>query len=243
MSATIFDWEAPREAALEVHLLGLVDFDAAQVLQERLAMQIAAGVDQGGALLICEHPPLVTIGREGSWGHVRMSPEEFAARRWDVRWITRGGGCITHVPGQIAAYPIIPLARRGIGIAAFREQLQAAIIETCRECRVAARQQPQQAGVWGRGGELAQVGIAVRSGVSMQGVFVNVCPRLDQLRLIAPAGRAITSLAVERRVPTSLGSVRESLIRRLASQLEYDRFHLHTGHPQLRRTRRVVAYA
>jgi lipoyl(octanoyl) transferase len=99
------------------------------------------------------------------------------------------------------------------------------------------------AGIWSRGGQVAHIGVAVRSGVSSQGMFINVNPRMEFLRLVSAEAGRVTSLAAERRVPITMHSVRESVIRRLAARLNYDRYHLYTGHPLLKRTRRVVAYA
>lgn len=90
---------------------------------------------------------------------------------------------------------------------------------------------------------MAAVGVAVRSFVSSHGLFVNVNPRMDALALVrSPEARA-SSLSAERGILLAMPSVRECLIRRLAVRLEYDRYHLYTGHPLLRRTKRVVAYA
>jgi lipoyl(octanoyl) transferase len=243
MAASTTIWDLPREASLEVHLLGLVDFDACLYLQERIVAEIDGRNDGRGALLVCEHPSLITVGREGSRSHIVCPPEELVARQMEVRWLSRGGGCIAHVPGQLAAYPIIPLDRRNLGLAALREKIEQAVIDSCGELRVDAWRQPESAGVWSRGGQLAQLGLAVRSGISSQGLFVNVNPRMDALRLIRAGTGRITSLSAERRTPTTMSSVRESLIRRLAARLDYERYHLYTGHPLLRRTRRVVAYA
>jgi lipoate-protein ligase B len=113
----------------------------------------------------------------------------------------------------------------------------------CREFRIAADRNPDHPGIWARGGQLAFFGAAVKSSISSQGVFVNVNPRMDALRLVQAGTGRVTSLAAERRVLTSMGAVRESLIRNVAARLEYPRYHLYTGHPLLRRTRRVVAYA
>jgi lipoyl(octanoyl) transferase len=237
------------EGSLEVYLLGLVEFDAALFLQERLMMDVARRDDGQGALLVCEHPPLLTVGREGSRADVRCGPEELAARQIEIRWLNRGGGALVHVPGQLALYPILPLARRGWGMADYGERLEQAALDTCREMRLRAWRLPEGSGVYCRGGKVASVGVAIRQGVSSHGLFVNVNPRMDAIGLarsgnsngtVAPRA---ASLAAERGIPVAMPAVRESLVRRLAARLEYDRYHLYTGHPLLRRTRRVVAYA
>jgi lipoyl(octanoyl) transferase len=229
--------------SLEVYLLGLVDYDAALYLQEQLSRDVAEQVDGRGALLVCEHPPLITIGREGSRSEIHCDADQLAAREIEVRWINRGGRSIIHVPGQLVVYPILPLACRGWGLAAYREKLEEALLDMCRELRVRAWQEKGAAGVFCRGGQLAHVGVAVRSSISAHGLFVNVNPHMDLLRLVRSENWRSTSLTAQRGTALSTSAVRESLVRRLAARLEYDRYHLYTGHPLLRRTKRVVAYA
>jgi len=229
--------------ALEVYLLGLVDFDAALYLQERLMREVSDYSDGRGAMLVCEHPPLITVGREGSRSEIRCDQEELTARQVAVRWLNRGGGSLVHAPGQLAVYPILPIARRGWGLLAYRDRLEEALLDLCREMRVGARREPAIAGVVSRGGQLAHVGVAVQSWISSQGVFVNVNPPMDALKLVRSGGLRATSLAAERGSPVAMPAVRESLVRNLAARLNYGRYHLYTGHPLLRRTKRVVAYA
>ena len=102
--------EAAGEASLQVYLLGSIDFESALALQRRLIYQVA-GERSGAALVLCEHPPLITVGRQGSRSHILCDSEELRARRWKVRWVNRGGGCLLHQPGQLAVYPILPLDR------------------------------------------------------------------------------------------------------------------------------------
>jgi lipoyl(octanoyl) transferase len=229
--------------ALEVYLLGLVDFDAALYLQERLSRDVAEQADGRGALLVCEHPPLITVGREGSRAEIRCDANELAAREIEVRWVNRGGRSVIHVPGQLVVYPILPVARRGWGLAAYREKLEQSLLDMCGELRVRAWQEPEAAGVFCRGGQLAHVGVAVRSWISSHGLFVNVNPQMDFLRLVRTESWRSTSLTAQRGNSVTMSAVRESLVRVLAARLEYDRYHLYTGHPLLRRTKRVVAYA
>jgi lipoyl(octanoyl) transferase len=85
--------------------------------------------------------------------------------------------------------------------------------------------------------------VAVRSWISSHGLFVNVNPQMDFLRLVRSENWRSTSLTAQRGTTLTMPAVRESLVRLLAARLEYDRYHLYTGHPLLRRTKRVVAYA
>jgi lipoyl(octanoyl) transferase len=234
---------APLNGSLEVYLLGLVDFEAALTLQERL-MREAAGYDDGrGALLVCEHPPLITVGREGSQTEIRCSRAELFARQIPVRWLNRGGSSVVHVPGQLVVYAILPIAQRGWGLAEYRERLELSLLDAFCELRVRAWRLPETSGIFCRTGQLAQVGVAVRSWISSHGLFINVNPRTDILNLVQSAFGKSTSLTRERGHLITMPAVRESLIRQLAARLDYTRYHIFTGHPLLKRTKRVVAYA
>ncbi|MBS0266992.1 MAG: lipoyl(octanoyl) transferase [Planctomycetes bacterium] len=238
-----FNSTAPLSGALEVFLLGLVDFDAALTLQDRLMREVAGRDDGGGALLVCEHPPLISVGREGSQAEIRCSSAELLARQIPVRWLNRGGGSLVHVPGQLVLYPILPIARRGWGLSAYRDRLQQSLLAAFREMSIRAWQNPGSAGVFCRTGQVAQIGVAVRSGISSHGLFVNVNPRMDALHLVRAATGRSSSLTHERGHAVAMSTVRESLIRHLTEELNYSRYHIYTGHPLLKRTKRVVAYA
>ena len=77
-------------------------------------MYEAGGQDDGRiTVLLCEHPALISVGRTGSRGHIRLTNEQLRMRQLEVRWVSRGGGCVLHGPGQIAVYPIVPLRWHG----------------------------------------------------------------------------------------------------------------------------------
>ncbi len=227
---------------LEVYLLGIVDFDSVLFLQERLVYEISGRSDKLGGLLICEHPPMVTIGRDGSQTDLLADPGEFVARQMEVRWTNRGGACLVHAPGQLAVYPVVPLDRLGFGLANYRSRLEQAVIDMCRELQIPAHRNPNEPGVFCRCGQTAALGVAVRSWVAYHGLFVNVCPNLDLVRMVRSnrCGERTTSLSAQRLRKTSMHAVRESIIRNLVASLGYETYHFYTGHPLLRRTRRRV---
>jgi lipoyl(octanoyl) transferase len=234
-----------RDAALQVYLLGLVDFESCLKLQQHLVYELSGRNDRQGTVLICEHPPVITIGREGSRAHLRCEPQELVAREVGVRWLNRGGGCLVHVPGQLAIYPILPLQRIGMGLADYRQALEKTLLGVCEESRVAAWQQASDPGIWCRSGQLGFLGAAVKSWISYHGAFLNVAPDLDWMQLcqVNSVGRRSSSLSVERLRQTSMHGVRESVARLLAAACGYHRYHIYTGHPLLRRTKKVIAYA
>src|SRR2546425_3979032 len=88
---------ATAGSALQVYLLGLVEFEAALNLQRRLVYEVSGNRDSA-ALILCEHPPLITVGRQCSRAHILKEADDLTGRRWPVRWVNRGGGCLLHQP-------------------------------------------------------------------------------------------------------------------------------------------------
>ena len=223
-----------KTAAVDVHLLGLIDFDAGLALQQRLVYETSGRADGRIALLVCEHPPSISVGRQGSWAHIRLAREELERRQLEVRWLARGGGCVLHAPGQLAVYPIVPLAWHGWSVGEYLRRLQSGLQAAIAELGVAAQTREGCHGLWGRGGLLAAFGIAVRHGVASHGAFLNVHPALRSFRYVEmdPVGGAATSsLVAERRQPIRMGRAREAVIRRLAEAFDSPRYDLCTGHP------------
>jgi lipoate-protein ligase B len=89
-----------------------------------------------------------------------------------------------HAPGQLAAYPIVPLDRLGIGLADYRRRLEEAVVDVAREQRVRAFRRTEEPGVWTRLGLMAQLGVSVRSWVAHHGLYVNVDPPPELMRLV-----------------------------------------------------------
>lgn len=231
-----------RTSSLEVYLLGVVDFDSATALQDRLVYETSGRDDGQGTLLLCEHPPLLTVGREGSRSDILVEQHELTSRQMEVRWLNRGGGSMVHALGQLAVYPILPLDRLGIGLADYRRRLEEAVIDVCRELRVPANRDEVEPGVWCRCGQVAEIGVAVKSWVSYHGMFINVAPAMELMRLVGrrKSARRVTSLSAQRLRRTSMHTVREAVVRRLVERLGFERFHIYTGHPLLKRTRKPV---
>ncbi len=244
MSPTPTDWQHAAQASstLEVFLLGTVDFASARSLQIRLLDQIATRTDTHGIVLVCEHPPTISIGRAGSFADVLVEREELISRQMDVRWINRGGGAFVHAPGQVAVYPILPLDRLNLGLLEFRDRLEQTLRRAAGDLDVPATRGEAAPGAVCRCGQFAFIGAGVRSWVSHGGMFVNVSIVQEALDLVrwSDSNVRVTTLATQRLRPTAMSTVRESLIRRLAEAFGYDDYQLHTGHPSLRRTTRKV---
>jgi lipoyl(octanoyl) transferase len=227
----------PADAAtLQVYLLGAVEFEAALALQRLLAFQVA-GEPGRAALVLCEHPPLITVGRQGSRAHILCEPEQLAARRWPVRWVNRGGGCVLHLPGQLAVYPILALDHRRLGLRDYLDRLQSVLIDLLDDFQVQGETRPGQAGVWVGGRPIASVGVAVRDWVTYFGAALNVNPDLLPFRHVRGGAREepMTSLERERRGPLRPSLVRERLVEHFAAHFGFARTALFFEHPSLGR--------
>ena len=242
--------ESPSPS-LEAFLLGQIGFDRALALQQRIVEQTRQRDDGQITLLLCEHPTLITIGRGGSPGDVAMQSNPVRSRQIEVRWVNRGGGCLVHCPGQLAIYPIVPLRWHDLSVGEFLRRLQAGIIETLDDLNVPTRPHQESTppnnarplqwvgGVWGRTGQLAALGVAVRHWTTYYGAYLNVCPPMGLFRLVEsdPVGHTpMSGLVAERCGPVRMTGVRSALVCRLAERFGCDRYHLYTGHPLLRAT-------
>src|SRR5262245_10501466 len=117
-----------RDLPLTVYLLDQVDFAALVKLQRRLVYE-TSGARDAATLLLCEHPPGISVGRQGSRSHIHLEPHELGLKGWSIRWVNRGGGCLFHAPGQLAIYPILPLDRLALNLGGYLNQLQQFLLD------------------------------------------------------------------------------------------------------------------
>ncbi|HEY1599179.1 MAG TPA: hypothetical protein VGG64_06225 [Pirellulales bacterium] len=226
--------------ALAAYLLGSVDFDTCLALQQRLVYETEARRDGHISLLICEHPPAITMGRHGSRIDIRYSPRTLASEGLTVRWVNRGGGSLVHAPGQLAIYPIVPLAACGWNVGGFLDRLQQGIAAALSEVGFQGQAPDGQLGMWGRTGQIVAVGVAVKNWTTYYGAYVNVSPSRRILSAVQHGALkpvAMSSLAIERQQPVKMSRVREGLVRHLAEAFDCPRYHLHTGHALLAHAR------
>src|SRR4051812_21365154 len=136
----------PPSPPLEVYMLGLVDFEEVQQLQRRLVYEL--GERGGASLVLCEHPPTISVGRSGSRAHIVPDDDELRSLGIRVYWVNRGGGCILHLPGQLAAYVVLPLAPFGLDLGRYLEGLHAAVVGLLDEFELRGATQPGVGGVF-----------------------------------------------------------------------------------------------
>ncbi len=239
------DWEEFRNqtpTTAEVRLLGRVDLPSVLALQKLVAHDVRQQGRVNAAILICEHPPVVSTGSDSSLLELPTDQRELDARLLEVHRVRRDGHAILHQPGQLAAYVVVALDECGLSESEFRWGLQEAVIRTCHESQVKAHRTQDACGIYARHGLVCELGIQVDRGVTGFGICLNVSCRLDEARSLGRGlmGQRITSLNAERVRPSLMAQVRSSLIQHLCEQIGYPEYHIHTGHPFLKRTRKLV---
>lgn len=225
------------EPVLQGYLLGSVEFEALLAFQRRLVYQVS-GSRQVAGLVLCEHPPLITVGRHGSRAHILYDPAELRARQWAVRWVNRGGGCVLHLPGQLAVYSVVALERSPFALQAYLRKLEAVLVRVLDDFSVPSTTREGQSGVWVGNRPIASIGVAVRDWVSYFGAVLNVNPPLEPFRWVQGVRRGdgqMTSLERERRGPLRTSLVRERLLEHFASTFGLTRTSLFSDHPALPR--------
>jgi lipoyl(octanoyl) transferase len=218
---------------LAAYLLKSLDPASAEALMRRLVYEVSGGGTP--AVVVFDPTAGVTIGRHGSRVHIRLGLNELAARRWPVRWVMRGGGTLLHLPGQIACFPVLPLDRLGLTAAAYVETLTTIAGELCSSFGITTSPDPDRPGVRSRGRRIASVGVAVRSGVTTFGLYVNATPDLEPYRSVDCDGdpAPMTSLLRESPTPVRPQAVRQRLVDLVAERFAFDRVSVFHQHPTL----------
>jgi lipoyl(octanoyl) transferase len=187
---------AAGERVLAWAWLGTVPYREAWALQSRLAEDRRAGSLADDLVVLLEHPPVYTMGRNGQPRHVPSGSEALRAAGADYVDVDRGGSVTFHGPGQLVAYPIIDLAASfpiaahpGHGdVVQYLRALEAALIATAATYGVPVDRRPPYTGVWAGFSKLAAIGVKLARGVTTHGVALNVCTDLGWFERVVPCG-------------------------------------------------------
>src|SRR6476620_10014602 len=162
---------------LNVLYLGRVDFAIALELQQTLVRLVKDG-QAGHTLLLLEHPPVITLGRNRGAANIVASREALAASGVELHETDRGGDVTFHGPGQLVGYPIFDLRafEPRIGAVAFVRKLEEALIRTCGDLGVVTARIPGLTGVWTQDstpGKIAAIGVHISRAVTSHGFALN----------------------------------------------------------------------
>lgn len=216
-------WPLMSEQSIALVNLGRLDYAAALALQQQVSA-LRQQESIGDVLLLVEHPPVLTLGRNADRQHIVVS-EEFLARRGISLFETNRGGDVTyHGPGQLVGYPILHLRSfsPSLGIVEYLRKLEEVLIRACGDYGILTQRAPGRAGVWTMPGgsvvekKIAALGVHVARGVTTHGFALNVTTDLNDFALIVPCGirdRGVTSIEAEIDSAPSLAQVANSVSR------------------------------
>jgi lipoyl(octanoyl) transferase len=204
-----------------IHLLQLGRISYAEGL--RVQAELVAARKAGAiadTLVLLEHPPVLTLGRNAHRSNILASDELLAAKGVEIHEVNRGGDVTYHGPGQLVGYPIIDLrgdlpGKKGphLGPVDFVRMIEEVLIRSTREFGVPSQRICGRTGVWTLAGgsiqekKLAAIGVHVSQGVTSHGFALNVTTDMRDFDWIVPCGitdRVATSLELEVNDPPAL---------------------------------------
>jgi len=212
---------------ISVLQLGTIDYSTGLRLQQRLVELRKAG-RIGDVVLLLEHTPVITLGRNGKSGNILASPELLSKQGVEVFECDRGGDVTFHGPGQLVAYPIFDLRgmkseqgeRKTMGAVEYVRRLEEVLIRACADFRIPTKRIQGLTGVWTadspKESKIAALGVHISRAVTSHGFALNVNTDLDYFKLIVPCGIAskpVTSMANELGRTVSMQDVAHSASR------------------------------
>jgi len=179
---------------------GLLPYAPACALQRRLVEARKAGAIPD-VLLFCEHPHVITLGRNGNRKNLRASDHLLSQMNVTFHESDRGGDITYHGPGQIVGYPILDLTEHRRDVRWYVQQLEETMIRASADFSVTTARVADHHGIWvGQSPteeKLAALGVHLSRWVTSHGFAYNVATDLRYFDLIVPcgiAGKSATSL-------------------------------------------------
>lgn len=151
-----------------------------------------------GAIIIVEHPAVVTLGKNADQKHLKFHNDVFRAQGIDVVAIDRGGEVTAHEPGQLVVYPILKLSDFDLTPKKYVNLLEETVIATLGRFGVRSHVDPHFPGVWVGSSKICAIGIRIKDRATMHGIGFNVQNDLSLFEKITPCGiqgRDVTTLS------------------------------------------------
>lgn len=183
---------------LNIINLGFMDYRAALQIQEELFSLRGQG-RIGDALLLVEHPPVITLGRRGNFDNILLARGYLEERGVGIYEVNRGGDVTYHGPGQLVGYPIMDLTGHGRDVKAFVWKIEEIFIRLLGEeyGLTANREADKYTGVWVDNRKVTAIGVHISRWITMHGFAFNVNTDLSHFGWINPCGitdKGVTSV-------------------------------------------------
>jgi lipoyl(octanoyl) transferase len=203
---------------LDVRHLGRVAYQRGLDLQQELVTRRQQGLIPD-TLLLLEHDPVFTMGRNAKFENVLFPTAVLQARGFEVFETGRGGDVTYHGPGQVVGYPILDLSHRK-DVHRYVRDLEEVMIRTCADYGVAATRVSGLSGTWVGDEKIGAIGVRIARWVTSHGFAFNVATDLSPFDLIVPCGirsRGVTTLERLLGRPVAPPEVAERLAVHLAT--------------------------
>ena len=227
--------------SLAVWLAGRIGVDAYGALAEQLAWEVSEPGGRPPTLLLYEPAAAITIGRLGSRLDVDIGDEELRSRQLAIRFVGRGGGAVAHGPGQVGIALFARLTDLGLtphDVGGYVDRFETVLEGAVRTLRCGAARDSRAAGIFGRTGLLAAVGIAIRRGVAWHGGFLNVEPwglPLHRVRSVpvaaGPGMRTMSTVEADVQRKVRLQDARSAVVQQVADVFGFVESHVQAGFP------------
>jgi lipoyl(octanoyl) transferase len=199
----------------QVELPGVVGYeDGIRLQHARVAARKAGAIPD--TLLLLEHPPVYTLGRNANRENILFSPERLRHLGAQAFETDRGGDVTFHGPGQLVGYPIFDLTQHKRDLAWYMHSLEEVFIRVAAEFEIKAGRTASARGVWVGNDKLVAMGVHVSRWVTSHGFAFNVNTDLRFFDWIVPCGlhgKGVTSLQKLLGRPASMDSAAEHVIR------------------------------
>jgi lipoate-protein ligase B len=164
-----------------------LSYESALELQMRICELKKTGFAPD-VLLLLEHPPVITLGRNGDWHNLMVSEETLRARGVSRHQADRGGDITFHGPGQLVGYPLLKLEPHEQDTHRYMRKLEETIICVLGEFGIQAGREEKLTGVWTNAGKICAMGVHISRWVTRHGFALNVNTDLSFYDLIVPCG-------------------------------------------------------
>jgi len=179
---------------------GLIKYKEAWDKQNEYVSQIQKG-KRRSTLVFCEHPSVVSIGKNGSKENLLRSDSYFEKNDVDLVWTSRGGDVTMHNPGQLVAYPLFDLNHFKTDLHWFLRNLEEAVIMTISEFGISGTRVDGLTGVWvDQKRKICAMGLHCARWVTSHGLALNVMNDMSEFDYIIPCGiedKKVTSMKME----------------------------------------------
>jgi lipoate-protein ligase B len=202
-----------------------IPYDEADAMQRNLAAARSQGAIPD-TVILCEHPPTLTVGRSTEDAELPRGRDGYAALGWDVHETDRGGRSTWHGPGQLVGYPILDLRDHGKDLRRYSHDLEQLLVLALGDMGIEAttREGPEWVGVYAGEAKIASIGIRAEGWIVRHGFALNVDCDLAAYREFSACGLDVpfTSVAQELGRPFTVADAREPVLARMAEVLELE---------------------